>query len=76
MMAYHYQQHSRHMMFRGSLCLEHHVGSLRKRQFMGGMLVKMTLGLSVVMRGERLGVLLCIVYLFCDTSFDIKVCKL
>ena len=36
----------------------------------------MTLGLAVGMRSERLGVLLCIVCLFCDTSFDIKVCKL
>ena len=35
----------------------------------------MTLGLAVGMRSERLGVLLCIVCLFCDTSFDIKVCN-
>ena len=63
-------------MFRGSLCLAHHVGSLCKRQFISGTLAKMTLGLAVGMRSERLGVLLCIVCLFCDTSFDIKVCKL
>ena len=62
--------------FRGSLCLAHHVGSLCKRQFISGTLAKMTLGLAVGMRSERLGVLLCIVCLFCDTSFDIKVCKL
>ena len=36
-------------MFRGSLCLAHHVGSLCKRQFVSGTLVKMTLGLAVVM---------------------------
>ena len=64
------------IMFRGSLCLAHHVGSLCKRQFISGTLAKMTLGLAVGMRSERLGVLLCIVCLFCDTSFDIKVCKL
>ena len=52
------------------------MGSLCKRQFISGTLAKMTLGLAVGMRSERLGVLLCIVCLFCDTSFDIKVCKL